>query len=159
MNILKKINEYKKEKNKEINKILNIKNNYSINFKNDLLKLNDSNNNKILVSEYIFFGIYQSNKKLWIWANSIPGINQTQITEIMNLKVKSYLFENNDNKQALFIYQLLSNDMIEINDPELLKIIGSVLLYLSNSITILKPVNSYGNTQYIGLTKLREKFF
>jgi hypothetical protein len=159
MDILNKIIQYKKEQNKKINKILNIKNDYTINFKNNLLFLSDVNNNKILVGDYIFFGIYQPTKNLWIWSNSIPGVSRLQIDIIKTLKDKSFIFENNHEKKLLFIYQFLTNDVIEITNNDLLETIENVLNYLSESKIIFKPVNSYGNIQYIGLTKIKEKYF
>jgi hypothetical protein len=159
MDILNKIIQYKKEQNKKINKILNIKNDYTINFKNNLLFLSDVNNNKILVGDYIFFGIYQPTKNLWIWSNSIPGVSRLQIDIIKTLKDKSFIFENNHEKKLLFIYQFLTDDVIEITNNDLLETIENVLNYLSESKIIFKPVNSYGNIQYIGLTKIKEKYF
>lgn len=159
MDILNKIIQYKKEQNKEINKILNIKNDYTINFKNNRLLLSDVNNNKILVGDYIFFGIYQPTRNLWIWSNSIPGVSRLQIDIIKTLKDKSFIFENNHEKKLLFIYQFLTNDVIEITSNDLLEIIENVLNYLSESKIIFKPLNSYGNIQYIGLTTIKEKYF
>lgn len=159
MDILNKIIQYKKEQNKEINKILNIKNDYTINFKNNKLILLTDLDHKILIGDYIFFGIYQPTKNLWIWSNSIPGVSRLQIDNIKDIKDKSFLFENNHDKKILFIYQLLTNDVIEITDNNLLEIIENVLNYLSESKIIFKPINSYGNIQYIGLTKIQEKYF
>jgi len=158
MDIIDKIKNYKKTKSREINKILNIKNNYNINFKNNLLQLSD-NNNKILASEFIFFGIYQPHRKLWLWSNTIPGVSKLQINKVGSIKLKSYLFENNNEKTKSFIYQLLTNDVIEINDEVLLDTINETLQYLSGSELILKPVNSYGNIQFIGLTNIKEKYY
>jgi hypothetical protein len=159
MDIFNKIIQYKKEQNKEINNILNIKNDYSINFKNNKLILLNTQNNKILKGDYIFFGIYQPTKNLWIWSNSIPGVSRLQIDIIKTIKDKSFIFENNYENKILFIYQFLTNDVIEITSTDLLEIIENVLSYLSESKTIFKPLNSYGNIQYIGLTKIQEKYF
>ena len=92
MEIIKKMKTTKKKKNLKINKILNININYNITFNNDKLILLDDTNKKILVSEFIFFGIYQNQKKLWIWANAIPGISKKQIKIIKDIKNKSYIF-------------------------------------------------------------------
>jgi hypothetical protein len=40
----------------------------------------------------------------------------------------------------------------------MLEKINDVLLYLSNSLIILTPLNSLGNIQYIGLTKIKTKY-
>jgi hypothetical protein len=159
MNILKEIETIKNKKNKEINKILNINLSYTISFENNKLILLNDNNDKILVSEFIFFGIYQPNNKLWIWSNSIPGINKNQIEIINDIKNKSFLFENNNNNIIQLYYQFLNSDVLEISDKNMLKSINDLFLYLTDVIVILNPVNKYGNVQYIGITKILEKYF
>jgi hypothetical protein len=158
MEIIKKMKTNKKKKNLQINKILNININYNITFNNDKLILLDDTNKKILVSDFIFFGIYQNQKKLWIWANAIPGISKKQIKIIKDIKNKSYIFENDKHKSIQFIYQFLNSDVIEISDKDQLKLIDDLLLYITNSILILNPINKYGNIQYIGLTNILEKY-
>jgi hypothetical protein len=163
MDVLKKINEYNNKINDEISKKININKKYIISFdkinKNKLIL--KENNKKIAVCNYIFYGIYQLDTKLWIWANSIPGINKKQIEINNQIKNKNYLFENNDNKEILFIYQLLTNNVLLIDDKDLqnnLKLINKALSYLSNSILILNPINDSNNMQFIGITNIIEKY-
>ena len=159
MKIIDKIKNNKNEKNKEINKILNIKKNYNINFEKEVAIITDEDNNKILTSEYIFFGIYQPSTKLWIWSSSIPGVNKKQIELVNNIKNKSFIFENDNDKDILLYNQLLTNDVLNLNESDdILEKINDVLLYLSNSLVILTPLNSLGNIQYIGLTKIKTKY-
>jgi len=159
MKIIDKIKNNKNEKNKEINKILNIKKNYNINFEKDVAIITDEDNNKIVTSEYIFFGIYQPSTKLWIWSSSIPGVNKKQIEFVNNIKNKSFIFENDNDKDILLYNQLLTNDVLNLNESnDILEKISDVLLYLSNSLVILTPLNSLGNIQYIGLTKIKTKY-
>lgn len=158
-NILNKINSYNNKKSIEINKKLNIKKNYNINF--DKTKKNiilTENNKKVLVGNYIFFGIYQPETQLWIWASSIPGVNQSQIKIINEIKSKNYLFENNEHPDAIFIYQLLTNDVVQITDLKLFGIINKTLNFLSDSIIILNPINKSNNTQFIGINKITEEY-
>lgn len=158
-NILNKINNYNNKKSIEINKKLNIKKNYNINF--DKTKKNiilTENNKKVLVGNYIFFGIYQPETQLWIWASSIPGVNQNQIKKINEIKSKNYLFENNEHSDAIFIYQLLTNDVVQISDLKLLSIINKTLNFLSDSIIVLNPINKSNNTQFIGINKIIEEY-
>jgi hypothetical protein len=156
-NILDKINKYNNKKNIEINKKLNIKKNYNINFdKNKIIITED--NKKIIAGNYIFFGIYQPDTKLWVWASSIPGVNQKQIKIINELKSKNYLFENNEDNESIFIYQLLTNDVVQINDSKLFGIINKTLNFLSDSIIILNPINKSNNTQFIGINKITEEY-
>jgi len=159
-NILNKINNYNKNQIIIMNKKLNIKKNYNINFdknKKDIIILSE-NNKKILVGKYIFFGIYQPDTQLWIWASSIPGINQSQIKFINEIKSKNYLFENNDDPDIIFIYQLLSNDVIQIPNTNLFNIINKTLNFLSDSLIVLNPINKTNNTQFIGVNSIIEEY-
>jgi hypothetical protein len=159
-NILNKINNYNNSQNIIINKKLNIKKNYNINFdksRKNIIIISE-NNKKILVGNYIFFGIYQPETELWIWASSIPGISQSQIKFIHEIKSKNYLFENNDNPDIMFIYQLLTNDVIQIPNTKLFNIINKTLNFLSNSIVILNPINNTNNTQFIGINSIIEEY-
>lgn len=160
MSIIKKINNYNNKKNIDINKILNIKKNYSINFdknKKNQIILSD-NNKKILVGEYIFFGIYQPDTQLWIWASSIPGVNQKQIKIINKIKSCSYLFENDDSSDIIFLYQLLTNDVIQVTNTNLFSLINKTLNYLSNSSLIVNPSNKINNIQFIGINSINENY-
>jgi len=66
MDILKKMNDYNNKKIIEINKKLNIKKNYIINFdkknKQNIIILEEKK--KILVGKYVFLGIYQPENQL-----------------------------------------------------------------------------------------------
>ena len=160
MDILKKVNDYNNKKMIEINKKLNIKKNYIINFdkenKQNIIILEE--NKKILVGKHIFLGIYQPENQLWIWASSIPGINQKNIKLIHEIKNKYYLFENDDNDDVLFIYQLLTNDIIQLPDIRKFDLINKTLNFLSNSIILFNPLNKTGNTQFIGLKSITEEY-
>jgi hypothetical protein len=158
MDILKKINDYNNKKMIEINKKLNIKKKYNIKFNEDNNMIILEDNKKILVGNYIFFGIYQPEQELWIWASSIPGVNQKNIKLINNIKNKNYLFENDDNPDVLFIYQLLSNDIIQLPDIRKFDLISKTLNFLSDSIEIFNPTNEIGNTQFIGLNNIIEEY-
>lgn len=159
MNILKKINEYNNKKVIEINKKLNIKKKYNISFdekKKNMIILEGTK--KILVGKYIFFGIYQPDNQLWIWASSIPGVNQKQIQLILDIKKKSYLFENDDDSDVIFIYQLLTNDVIQLPDIRKFELINKTLIFLSDSIILFNPINQIGNTQFLGLENIIEEY-
>jgi hypothetical protein len=159
MNILEKIDNYNKIKNIEINKKLNIKKkNYTINFdKKDNIIIEEKGEKKI-IGKYIYFGIYQPENKLWIWSSSIPGVNQKQIKLIKEIKNKNYLFENEDNKDITFIYQLLSNDIIQLSNIKKFKLINKILNFFSDSIIIFNITNKIGNIQFIGLQNIIEEY-
>ncbi len=157
--IINKIKKYNNNKLKEISKIFNFKNKYIIDLNDKLLTLYDNNNNKKLVSEYIFYGIYQPHTKLWIWANSIPGVNKQNINIVETIKKNNnYIFENDDSDEGQYIYQFLTQDVIIIDDNNILDLITMTLNYISNSLNILSPINDYGNLQFIGITNIIEKY-
>ena len=69
-----------------------------------------------------------------------------------------FLFENNDNPDIMFIYQLLTNDMLQILDTKKLNLIRKTLLYLSNGLIIYENEGINGNIQFICITKIIEKY-
>lgn len=157
--IIKKIKKYNNSKLEEIDKIFNFKNKYTIDLNTKLLKLYDETNTKKLVTEYIFFGIYQPDTKLWIWANSIPGVNKQNIKIVENIKKNTnYIFENDDSEEGQYIYQFLTQDVIVINNKNILNLLTLTLNYISNSLNILTPLNEYNNVQFIGITNIIEKY-
>lgn len=155
MNILNKIKNNDEIKKNE--KLLNKKAKYVMSFKNDNTLILSENGKKILVAKYIFFGIYQIETKLWIWSSSIPGVNQKQIKYINSIKNKNNLFENDDDNEMMFLYQLLTENVIKM-DTLNIELINKTLAYLTNSLLILNPINKYNNIQFIGITKILEKY-
>ena len=154
----KKIIKYNKLQMNNINNILNIKKNYQIKF-NYLNKLCIYLDNKlILVGDYNFYGIYQNNTKLWIWASSIPGVQKNHIKNIKKIKKNDYLFENSNTVKNNFYYQLLTQDILLINNNKMLSWINELFIYLSNSIFYFNPVNSDNNMQFLSLINITEKY-
>jgi len=158
MDILEKIYNYNKKYITNIQKKINTKKRYNdrINKKNNMII--SEGRNKILVGKYIYLGIYQPDNQLWIWGSSIPGVNQKHIKIINDIKQKNYLFENNDDPDILFIYQLLTNDVILLPDKRKFELINKTLNFLSNSMIIFNPINETGNTQFIGLKSIIEEY-
>jgi hypothetical protein len=113
-------------------------------------------NKNILTGEYNFFGIYQPSTKLWIWASSIPGVSTEHIKNIRKIKQMEHIFESDD--ELNFYYQLLTQDVVLINDDKLLEKINELLLYLSNDLFYFNPENSEGNIQFITLSNIKEKY-
>ena len=160
---ISKIIKYNNDKKNYISNIVNLKKKHKINFNrkkdNNLLLELYNDNKKILVGTYNFYGIYQISTKLWIWATSIPGINKKYIDIINKIKSYNYLFESSNNKRMNFYYQLLTQDIIYITDNKLLNWINELLLYISQDITYFNPTNSDNNIQFIGLSKIIEKYY
>lgn len=160
MKILEKIKQNSITREKEISKILNKKKDYVLRFNNDktLLELYDDKDKKIISCKYNFYGIYQPSTKLWIWASSIPDIKKNTIKFINKLKLYDHLFESDSNIKSDFYYQLLNQDTILLNDDGKLSWINELLIYLSNDLYYFNPSNSQGNIQFIGLSKIMEKY-
>jgi hypothetical protein len=161
MKILDKINQIVEQKNKEISKILDTKKNYRIDFfkngKNKMLGIFDGKK-MVIAGEYNFYGIYQPYTKLWIWASSIPGIDLSHVKNIHKLKTSDYLFESNSDPKTNFYYQLLTQDVLYIDNDQMLDWINDIILYLSGDLFYFNPVNSDENIQFLTITKIKEKY-
>ena len=160
MKILEKIKQNSNQKQKEIFKILNSKIDYVLRFNKEktLLELYDDKDKKIIAGNYQFYGIYQPATKLWIWASSIPDVKKDTIKFINKLRLSDHLFESDSNEKSDFYYQLLSQDTILVKDEEKLPWINDLLIYLSDDVYYFNPVNSQGNIQFIGLSKITQKY-
>jgi hypothetical protein len=161
MKLSDKIIKIYEKKNNEIIKILDPKKEYLINFQKTGKKKQicfTENKKLVIVGDYTFYGIYQHQTKLWIWASSIPGVDKSHIEKIKSIKKLSYLFESDNNKRISFYYQLLTQDVIQITDDKLLKWITELLIYLSNDIFCFQPINNDDNMQFITLTQINEKY-
>jgi len=163
MNLLKKISENSKKKFKEIKKKININKDYTFDFtivnkEQKILFL--ENKEKKLLGDFHFYGIYNNENKLWTWANAIPNTSIDTIRYIEKLRLKSFVFEKmiNNNQSILFFYQLLNNDSMIIPDEKYLGLVIDLLLYLTDDLYIFEPLNSIGNTQIIGLSKINELY-
>lgn len=164
MKILNKIKKIYNKKHKAIIKYLNPNKKYNLEFfKNGTTKQISVNENttKILIGDYNFYGIYQPFTKLWIWATSIPGVDTKYSNNIKFIKSFSHLFEATKEKKNNFYYQLLTQDVLIINESEsiLLNWINELLLYLSNALFYFNPINSQNNIQFLYLINIREKYF
>lgn len=160
MKILEKIKQNSNNKQKKIFKILNPKIDYVLRFNKDktLLELYDDKDKKMISGKYNFFGIYQSTTKLWIWASSIPDVNKDTIKFINKLRLADHLFESDSNEKSDFYYQLLTQDTLLLKNEEKLSWINDLLIYLSDDLYYFNPSNSEGNIQFIGLSKITQKY-
>jgi hypothetical protein len=160
MSLLDKIIKKYEQKNKEIKKMLDPKKKYLIEFQKTGKKqiCIYENNKLIIVGDYTFYGIYQYQTKLWIWASSIPGVDKSNIKKINLIKKLNHLFESDNNEKINFYYQLLTQDVIQITDETILEWIPELLIYLSDEIYCFNPINNEGNMQFITLKKVNEKY-
>ena len=71
------------------------------------------------------------------------------------------IFEKSEKTKDIFYYQLLTQDVLLINDSEskLLNWINELLLYLSNGLYYFNPINSQNNIQFLYLINIREQYF
>ena len=156
-NILSKIKKYSDNKFNEMSKILNKSKNYNIKFNKPKkqIELLDGDN-KIISSEYNFYGIIKSNG-LFLWAYMIPGVDKRIIDHIKKIKSSSYLFENSDNKTMILYHQVLTQDSIILNADEIM-LVNTLILYLSNDLYFLNPPNNSNNIQIVTLSNIIEKY-
>jgi len=159
--IIKQIEDNYIKKTKYINNIIDNNKKYKIDFfksgKNKLLGI--LYNNKLLIAgNYNFYGIYQINTNLWIWASSIPGVDLKHVQNINKIKNLSHLFENYNDPQANFYYQLLTQDVLLISNDTMLEWINKLLVYLSDDIYHFNPINSEQNIQFINISSIKEKY-
>lgn len=153
-----KISKYVKNKTEKINKILLNNNKYKIDFLENKFMGIYINKKLLIAGEYMFFGIYQTSRKLWIWASSIPGINIKTIKSIRKIKKYNYLFENESSEKNNFYYQFLTQDVLFITDIKMLQWINELLLFLSNGEYYFNPSNTDLNIQFLFLLNIKEKY-
>jgi hypothetical protein len=150
MNIIKKINILKKKKFKKFKKLINLDKFDNIEFIGDKIKF-ISKNNKVLF-KFNFYGILKND--IFIWANIIPGVSIEVINKVKEMKDSSRLFKDTKNKQVLFYYQLLNENMIYLTDDKQKEWINDLLLYLDDSLWSLNTINTKGNFQFMTLTDI-----
>lgn len=156
--IIKNIMENSLIKYNKINKIFNINDNYDFKFnkinKNFYISLY-KDNKLILIAEYNLYGIYQTDKNLWVWVTSLSGGNKNSIRFINKIRLFDYLFEFDNNKRSNLYYQLLTQDMIILKNKIELKWINELLLYLSNDLYYLNIHDSDSVIKVITLKKIK----
>jgi hypothetical protein len=155
--LLKNMKKYNIEINKNFKNILDLKRDYQLELKNNIIAI-FLNEKKVLKGEYLFFGIFEPTTNLWIWTSSIPGTNKKNNLSVNKIRDKKILFEKDNNKEMLFIYQFLNEDIIKITNLKYLKLISQVLNFLSNSLFMFNPNNNKNNMEFIGLTKITENY-
>lgn len=159
MKLIDKIKEYNSKQTKEIHKILNPKDKYKINFikkgkTKQMAVLKDDK--PVIIGDYNFYGIYQPDMQLWVWASSIPGVDRKHLQNIRKIKKSDHMFESDSDMN--FYYTLLTQDVILIEDEEMLDKLNHLLLYLSGDMYYFNPVNSEENIQFITLAKINERY-
>jgi hypothetical protein len=158
MNIIKNIENTCKMKKLEMNKVLPKE--YQIHYDkkgNKKYIIIADNKHKILTGTYRHFGVYQQSTHLWIWASSLGNVDIKTIYRIKKLKMFNYLFKNQNNEKSQFYYQLLTQDVVQIDDIKKLDWINCILLYLTNGLYYFNPIN-HANIQFVILKRIHEKF-
>ena len=118
-----------------------------------------NNKKDILRGEYSFYGVYQPQISIWVWASSIPATNHNHINKVLKIKQMSYLFENSNDKWGQFYYQFLSRDMLYIPQEDrnkYLDMINKLLIYLGDDAFAFVPKAFNGNYQSITIHKVKE---
>jgi hypothetical protein len=165
MNILKKITENSKKKFHEIKKKIDITKNYTIEFKivNEEPKIIfKENKDEKIIGDFHFFGIFNEATKIWKWSNIISNVSFRVIEYVEKLRLRGeiLLAKNLEVKKSneinMFFYQFVTNDTMYIPDEKYLGLIMDFLIFLSDDLYIFQPINSSGNIQFIGLSKINE---
>lgn len=151
MEIIKKIDKFKKAKQKKINKIINFSKVKEFNISNKN-KINITYKNNVFKFKFKFYGILKND--IFMWANIIPGVSKEIIKNVKNIKSSARLFKEKNDDKSLFYYQLLSENMLYITDDNQKEWIVDLLLYLDNSMWSLTTLNLKGNLQFITLNDL-----
>lgn len=156
--ILDKIENNFNSKFKIMEKILDKKKEYNLNFntKKMTMDLFDNKKNKILTGNINFYGIIKTDGQ-FLWAYVIPGIDKRFINKINKIKSFSHLFENSDNEDMMLYYSILTQDRIQLNEKEMKKLY-KLLLYLSEDLHYFVNPNSIGNLQLIFLSNIIEQY-
>jgi len=157
MEILDDIDMNYNYKKKQISKKINSSIDYRINFDklNKKLLYLKNNNKTIYSATYNFYGIVKDD--MWIWGNSIDGINNNIIKNIHKLKQMNDMFKNHNIKDLDFYYKLLTNNKIKIK-PNDIKKINKLLMYLNDDMIIFNPINKYDIIQFIGINRIIENY-
>ena len=145
MEIIKKIDKFKKAKQKKINKIINFSKVKEFNISNKN-KINITYKNNVFKFKFKFYGILKND--IFMWANIIPGVSKEIIKNVKNIKSSARLFKEKNDDKSLFYYQLLSENMLYITDDNQKEWIVDLLLYLDNSMWSLTTLNLKGNLQF-----------
>ena len=157
MEILDDIDMNYNYKKKQISKTINSNMNYRINFDklNKKLLYLKTDDKTIYSATYNFYGIIKDD--MWIWGNSIDGINSNIIKNIHKLKQMNDMFKNHNIKDLDFYYKLLTNNMIKIKSNDIKKI-NKLLMYLNDDMIIFNPVNKHDIIQFIGINRIIENY-
>jgi hypothetical protein len=163
MNLLTKISKNSKKKFKEIQKTIDIRKSYKITFDriNNQKKIFFIDNKNIkLIGDYHFYGIYNTQTKLWTWANILPNVSIDTTKYIDEIRTKGYLFEKmaTNNQTTQFFYQFFTNDSFLIPDQKYLALVTDVLLYITDEMYIFEQQNNNNEIFFYGLTKISELF-
>lgn len=163
MSLEKEIIKTFNKKFKEINKIFNVNEDYTIIFKdNNIIQFENNETNKILIEcEYNFWGIIRPDNSL-VWANAIPLVfkkfKKNTIKLLEKKKVFKKEFEETGSKDLYFYYSILDNNISLIPNDDFIEKIYNLILYLSDDLFIFRPVNSKNNIQLITISKILKKY-
>tara|TARA_B100001248_G_C27398242_1_gene467482 strand:- start:6560 stop:7066 length:507 start_codon:yes stop_codon:yes gene_type:complete len=138
-NIIKKINDNFIKKQKEIKKIIDLEKNYQTTIsKNNFDVLNFNMNDKFkFSSKFNYYGIVDHND-IFHWSNSFHGVDIRFMEQIEKIKSYSNLFDNSNDPDHLFYYQVLTSDKFLMDINEQFKFI-KLLMYLDKSYYFIEP--------------------
>ena len=132
---------------------------YQVRFnQKDFNKLSILKDNQIKhIVSFHFIGMINLKKELFYWSNVIPGVNKNFTNKNKKIKELKGKFQDFNTKDDEVFYQILSEDIISLNDkinPEFLKSFFNNLL--EKPIIILN--NSNNNYQVISIENIVESY-
>ena len=150
--IIKKIENYFSEKDKEIKGIIDFKKNYQTNVsKTHFNVLEFILDDKFIFStKFNYYGIYQEG--IFYWANTFHGIDKRFIEKINEVKSFSHLFENSNDPDMLLFHHILTNDSFNLDTDKYNKFL-KLLMYLDKSYYFITP---YINNEAKAIITLKE---
>ena len=160
MKILEKINHHHKKKKKQIYRILDKKIKYNISYENIDNKryINIMEKNKKLISgRSTIYGIYQMDTKLWLWCSSLSNCDIKTIYKIEKIKSYNYLFQSLAGEKETFYYQLLTQNVLAIDNMVKLEWINELLLFLTSGMFYFNPLDKQ-NIQFIIMKKITQQY-
>lgn len=99
-----------------------------------------------------FYGILDPTNNTFYWTTQIPGVHK-QFTSIVN-DIKKFKLKS-DNK---LYHKLLNNHKIQLDNISQINDIKKLLLFINKDIDIISPISSQNKFQFIGITKIIEKY-
>jgi|SaaInlStandDraft_7_1057024.scaffolds.fasta_scaffold01212_11 hypothetical protein len=157
--LIKKINDNFIKKKNEINKLINFDLNYNTVISKDhydVLEFNKDEKFKFS-SKFNYYGIIDHND-IFHWANSFQGVDKRFMEQINKIRAFSNKFDNSNEPDHLFYYQVLNSDKFTMDLNQQFKFI-KLLMYLDKGYYFIEPTLNEQTKAIIILKEHNDKKF